>query len=167
MTSEFIAGNPDHLRLIEEIDSRQVALVINPNKAMNWLMGDPSPGRLPFEKGMAFNYIQWLILLPGVVALFLIPLAPALILLVGCAVLSWLVSRIKSKVLQSGVTEFIRQDLDSLNELYEKGAISFRRVRPKNQPLIKHPTPWTDVLPDDQSPGDGGGDLVADGEYGE
>jgi hypothetical protein len=162
---ELTDGDPLHLQLIEEIDSKRVALLIDPNRAMAWLMGGSSSSwRRPFEKGMAFNYIQWLILLPGVLALFLLPLIPALILLAGFSVLSWLVARIKSKVLQSGVREFIRQDLDSLNELYEKGAIGFKRKSPQKQPSVRYPRPWVEVLAGAQSPGDGGGDSAGDGE---
>lgn len=161
---EILTNDPQYLQLIEEIEENKIALELDANRALGWLMGLSTDKRLPLEKGFAFNYIQWLILLPGVMAVFLIPIIPALILLASCAVLSMLVNRIKSTVLLSGVREFIKQDKDSLDELYREGAVKFRRVKPKNQPLIQYPQPWSEVLTIIEPAGSPGGNLEGDRE---
>lgn len=140
-------GSQQYLDLIAAVDEGGVIVEVNANRALTWLMQHPEPRRFAVEKAFAFNYIQWLILLPGIVAIFLIPLIPALIVLAATMILAVVVTRIKSQLLRSGVTSFIRQDAVSLDELYQAGAVWFRKKGEKEKDrLVRFPQSWTHVI---------------------
>lgn len=152
-----------HQDLLKELEEKSVVLEVDAGKAISWLMNQSAEQRFPLEKGMAINYIHWLILLPGVASFFLIPLPAALVLLAACIVLFRLIHWTKSQIMLAGVKEFIAQDLDTLNQLYQSRAVRFRRRLPRKEPPVQYPRNWWEVLdaPRDE---EAGGNPRDDGE---
>jgi hypothetical protein len=134
-----------HLRLRQGLEEGRIFLEIKPNKAMKWLIERTISDNLLFKGLLVFNYIQWVILLPGVVALYFFEWYIGLAVFALClAVAVLVVDKIKRNVLRGGVREFVIKDLVSLEALYSIGAVRFRRV-PKGR-WIRHPQDWQEVL---------------------
>ena len=143
---EMPAGQPRYQDLLKELEEKRIVLEVDAGRAISWLVGQSTERKFRLEKGMAINYIQWLILLPGVASFFLVPLPAALVLLAACIVLFRLIHWTKSQLMLAGVKEFIAQDLDTLNQLYQNRVVRFRRRLPRKEPPVQHPRNWWEVL---------------------
>ena len=134
-----------HLRLIRRLEEGQIQLGIQANKAMKCLIERTISDNPLFRVLLLFNYIQWIILLPGLVTLYYFGWKIGLLALAVCfAIGFFILERVKRLVLRGGVHEFIVQDLGSLNALYAIGAIRFRIG--KKGKWIKHPRDWQEVV---------------------
>lgn len=133
-------------KLKTALEAKRVILEINPNKAFAWLWNPAGLRRFPWEKAFAFNYIHWLVLLPGILALFFLPGAKGITGAAGSFFLSRLVYRIKALTLRQGIIEIIASDPISLAALYSRGAIKFYCRSEKKKTVIAYPQPWEKVL---------------------
>ena len=134
-----------HLRLRNRITDGRILLDIKPNKAMKWLIEHTISDNLLFKGLMVFNYIQWVILLPGIVAIYFFDWFIGLPVLALCIMVAVLVvDKVKRNVLRGGVREFVIKDVASLEALYSIGAVRFRKG-PKGR-WIRHPRDWQEVL---------------------
>lgn len=133
-------------KLKTALETKCIVLEINPNKAFEWLWNPAALRRFPWEKGFAFNYIHWLVLLPGILALILLPKIKGILGIVGCLFLSRLVNRIKALTLRRGIIELITSDPLALLALYNRGAIKFSCRSEKRKTVIAYPQPWERAL---------------------
>lgn len=135
----------DHLRLRERIIEGQISLDIKPNRAMKWLIERTFEKNLLFKALLIFNYFQWIILLPGFVALYYFSWYIGLAILAACFLVAVIViDKVKRKVLLGGVREYVIKDVASLEGLYSIGAVRFRKS-PKGK-WIRFPHDWQEAL---------------------
>jgi len=135
----------DHWRLRERIIECEITLSIKPNKAMKWMIERTFGNSLLVKALLIFNYFQWIILLPGFVALYYFGWYIGLAVLGICLLVAVLVlDKVKRKVLIGGVREYVIKDVASLEGLYSIGAVRFRKS-PKGK-WISYPHDWQEVL---------------------
>ncbi len=135
----------DHWRLRERIIEGQITLNIKPNKAMKWMIERSFGNSLLVKALLIFNYFQWIILLPGFVALYYFDWYIGFAVLAACLLVAILVlDKVKRKVLLGGVREYVIRDVASLEGLYSIGAVRFRKS-PKGK-WISYPHDWQEVL---------------------
>lgn len=136
----------DYLQLKEGLETGLISLDIKPNKAMKYLI-ERTISDKPGISGMLafqFRYAEWIVLLPGIVALYAFGWLKGLMVIAVCLVVLLIINKIKRKVLQGGVREFVNQDLDSFEALYMAGAVRFRRG--KKGKWVGYPQAWRQVI---------------------
>ena len=112
---------------------------------MKWLIEQTFKNNLLFKALLIFNYFQWIILLPGFVALYYFDWYIGFAVLAACLLVAILVlDKVKRKVLLGGVREYVIKDVASLESLYSIGAVRFRKS-PKGK-WIRFPHDWQEVL---------------------
>ncbi len=135
----------DHWRLRERIIEGQIILNIKPNKAMKWMIERTFGNSLLVKALLIFNYFQWIILLPGFVALYYFDWYIGLAVLAVCFLVAiFVLDKVKRKVLLGGVREYVIKDVASLEGLYSIGAVRFRSS-PKGK-WVRYPHDWQEVL---------------------
>lgn len=142
---QLSAEEKAHLQLCENLLEAGVTLEVVPNRAMKWLIENTISPHPAYKFLLLFNYMQWIIMLPGLVALYFFGWQLGLAILAGCFLISVLViNPVKRWALRGGVREFVTQDLDYLENLYTIGAVRFRKG--KKGRWIQHPRDWREVL---------------------